>query len=481
MQPPVLIVEIKAQRQLIAHACGASLKAGVRVGMSLAHARALVVSGNQLVAEHEPHKDIAGLHMLARWATRWSPVVSADPPDGLLMDITGCGHLFGGDRGLAAAMGAALTRLRLSSRLAVASTVGAAYATARYAPARLSVIEPGGERVMLESLPITALRLDLKVVESLAELGVVRVDQLLALPRAQLPARYGAAVVRRIDQALGIEPEHIAREVEMPDVRASLELPGGTTQYEAIVSATRLVLGDLARQLERHESGLRQLDAVFNRLDAKTIIITVQVSRPARSAKHLWRLLEPKVERLHLGFGIEGITLVAGRVARVAHRQTTLIDDHRHATHDERASAETLDTIANRIGHDRLYRAVLRESHRPERAAEMVPVYVKGAEPAAHREPIAMVDRPRPSRLYASPKPVRVVALSPDGPVMMVARDEEDLRIITSIGPERIGGEWWRSREASRDYFRVQDEADRWLWIYRVNRSGAWFVHGEWI
>lgn len=477
----MLIVETKAQRQLVAHACGASLKAGVRVGMTLTHARALVVSGNPLVAEHEPHKDVSGLHMLARWATRWSPVVSADPPDGLLMDITGCGHLFGGDRGLATSLGAALTRLRLSARLAVAPTVGAAYATARYAPGRLTVIEPGGERAMLESLPIIALRLDVKAMESLAELGVVRVGQLLALPRVQLPSRYGAAVVRRIDQALGVEPEHIGREVDMPGFRASLELPGGTTQYEAIVSAIRLALSDLARQLERHESGLRQLDAVFSRLDAKTITITVQVSRPARSAKHLWRLLEPKVERLHLGFGIEGITLLAGRVARMAHRQAVLIEDRTGAMHDERASAETLDTIANRIGHDRLYRARLRESHRPERASVMVPVYTLKSDAAPHRASVAHTHAPRPSCLYESPQPARVVALSPDGPVMMLTRDDQDHRIITSIGPERIGGEWWRSREASRDYFRVQDEAGRWLWIYRVNRSGAWFVHGEWI
>lgn len=477
---PVLLVETKAQRQLVAHACAPSLRAGVRPGMSLAHARALLNTNSPVVANHEPHKDAAGLVALARWAIRWSPVVSADPPDGLLIDITGCAHLFGGERALVDALRAALQRLRLTARCVVASTVGAAWGVARFGPRPCAIIEDGRECDALDTLTVHALRLDHVAVAGLAEIGVMRVGQLLALPRTHLPARYGAQVIRRIDQALGQEAERIARTMEAPDFRAALELPGGTTQHEAITSATRLVLADLARQLEQYESGLRQLDAHFARLDAQTLTITVQVSRPTRSAKHLWRLLAPKVERLHLGYGVEGIELTALRVTRIAHTQTTLIDDRANDRHDEQAFAQMLDTIASRIGHDRLCRAVLRESHRPERAAVMMPLHAPQPEARPADVPVTFADRPRPSRLFETPEPANGIALSPDGPVMMLAWRGRDHRIIQSIGPERVSGEWWRSREGGRDYFRVQDEGGRWLWAFRDGRTGAWFIHGEW-
>jgi len=52
--------------------------------------------------------------------------------------------------------------------------------------------------------------------------------------------------------------------------------------------------------------------------------------------------------------------------------------------------------------------------------------------------------------------------------------------ITASIGPERIAGEWWRKNEPTRDYFAVQDDAGRWLWVYRELETGRWFVHGRW-
>ncbi len=72
------------------------------------------------------------------------------------------------------------------------------------------------------------------------------------------------------------------------------------------------------------------------------------------------------------------------------------------------------------------------------------------------------------------------MALHPDGPVRRVRWEGRDHVILTSVGPERIGPEWWKGREATRDYFRVQDEGGRWLWLFREADGGRWFVHGEW-
>lgn len=495
---PVLVVRTVASRQVVSAACEASLRAGVRAGQVLADARALLKS-EPMIVEDDPAEDVRRLRALARWAMRWSPVVSADGLDGLLVDISGCEHLFGGELRLVNQMAERLGRLGLTPRAAVASTVGAAWAAARFGGAgrgdgaSVRRVAPGQERAALSPLPVRALRLAPAAVEGLAEVGVERVGQLLALPRSALPARYGVEVLRRLDQALGAADEPVDRLGEQVRYEASVDLPGGTTNLEAVGLATRAVLGDLARQLAGRESGLRRLDVVYTRLDSAAESVLVQVSRATRDAGHLWKLVRPRLERLNMGFGVEGITARASGVGVMVQRQGSM--SPREATGDPAAFSAMLDTIGNRLGPGRVLRAQWLASHRPERASRLVPALNGAGLEGAAELPACAAALPRPSRLFDRPEPVRVVALSPDGPVISVSgrvagemvngglgggSNERGVAIVTSIGPERIGGEWWRAREGSRDYFRVQDGGGRWLWLYRESATGAWFAHGEW-
>jgi protein ImuB len=54
-------------------------------------------------------------------------------------------------------------------------------------------------------------------------------------------------------------------------------------------------------------------------------------------------------------------------------------------------------------------------------------------------------------------------------------------RLAYAVGPERIGGEWWRGRPRTRDYYDVEDEAGRRFWIFRVTdgRAARWFMQGR--
>jgi protein ImuB len=471
----VLIVRTANQRELVGDACAAARRAGVCAGMTVAHARALLSGRAVVTAPEEPAKDRAGLESLARWAVRWSPVARADPPDGLLIDITGCAHLFGGEPAMARSVASALARLRLSVRVAVASTIGAAWAMARFGPSEIAVVQPGEETRALEPLPISALRLEPAAVIALGEVGVQRIGQLLALPREALPARYGDALVRRVDEALGARIETVISVAEPPPVCAIIELPGGATQWEAVASATRRAVGELCRELDRRCSGARRVDAVFTRLDARPITLTVRTGRASRSAKHLWRLMEPAVERLNLGFGIEEITLRASGLSRLCDAQSHLIAKPARAhTQHEAVFSEALDTLMTRLGPDRLLRPTRRASHRPERASAAITL-----QQGSSVEPACGPILPRPSHLFVDPRPARVTALSPDGPVITLAWSGGESEVIRCLGPERLSGEWWRAREPARDYFRVQDRWGRWLWLFREDGCG-WFVHGEW-
>lgn len=473
----VLVVAASRGRQLVMHGCLNALRSGIAPGMDLAHARALI-RGTVVVATHEPDRDAKALEALARWATRWSPVVWPDQPDGVVLDITGCGHLFGGDRALASSLQRRLRSAGFTARAAIAGCVGAAWAVARYGRASCALIENGQEQQALTPLPVQALRLDPAAVQGLREVGVERVGQLLALPRASLPARYGGELTRRLDQALGRVCEPVLGVVEAAPIQAALELPGGTTQWEAVASATQFLLAELVRQLERRECGLRRLDATFRRLDSAQLGIVTQTSRPTRSPKHLWSLLRPRLERLHLGYGITEILLRAARVAPIPHHQESFVDEPDHTRGDDAAIAQTIDTLTNRIGPDRVRHFALRACHRPEHAADIVPA--SNADTPEATLPSRARAPGRPALLFTKPRPIRVIALSPDGPVMSLEAATGERRVIASVGPERIGGEWWRAREPARDYFRVQVESGRWLWVFREVIGGAWFIHGEW-
>jgi protein ImuB len=109
------------------------------------------------------------LAALALWCQRFTPLTALDPPDGVVLDITGCAHLFGGEAGLQAALAARLP----GARMAIADTAAAAWGLARY----------GGE---LMALPVAALRLPPETAARLRKIGVRTIGQLARLPRAGL-------------------------------------------------------------------------------------------------------------------------------------------------------------------------------------------------------------------------------------------------------------------------------------------------------
>ena len=98
--------------------------------MALADARAMYPK--LPVVEADPEADRRLLEAIADWCDRYTPLVGLDPPDGLLLDVTGCAHLFGGEAALARDLVTRLAQQGLRARVAVADTVGCAWGVARY-------------------------------------------------------------------------------------------------------------------------------------------------------------------------------------------------------------------------------------------------------------------------------------------------------------------------------------------------------------
>lgn len=481
---PILLIETIADRRLVARCCPNATASGIRTGMTLAHARALLNSDSINMQTYDPQRDEKALLTLAHWAMRFSPTVAPDPPDGLLLDITGCQRLFHGERRLINMLANSLEWFGFHARIASASTFACAWAAARFGLGDRNVIPPGGERDAISPLPVEALRIDEETAIALRQVGIDCIGHVLDLPRLELATRFGGDLLLRIDQAMGEALEVIEplRPREVMCVERVFD--GPVKQLEAVLITVRELTEQLAAQLQLQESGVRQLDLCMKRSDAPPVDNSITLSRPSRNVKHLWSLLRPKVENANLGFGVECITMTAAITDRLRHEQVENWSGGTGTNGVDRVG-ELIDNLAGRFGPDGVTRAELVESHVPERSFRHRSV----AHNASTSEPsVQIVDAPRPSLLLVRPEPAQIISRSTDGfPRVLLWRNRSH-EVIARFGPERIGVEWW-NRQADinkhgerdgRDYFRIMDSAGRWLWMYRDIRTGQWFVHGLW-
>jgi len=462
------------RRRVVTAVDKAAAEQGLHAGMPLAKAQALVEG--LVVHDADPEADAEALQALARWALRrFSPVVAADPPNGLVIDITGAAHLNGGEAGVLNMLVEALKSEGITARAAVADTWGAAYAAARFLPERTAVMGPS--RDWLPALPLTALRLERNVVAGLSLLGFESIADLLAQPRAPLVRRFGLDLARRLDQAFGHAHEPIDP-VRLPDVTSIERVfaePIGAP--ETIARYTGKLTEGLCDALEGKGMGARQLDLVFYRTDNRIEAVRVAMARPVRDIKRLTRLLCDQIETVDPGFGIERMRLVATEAEPLVLTQTGTED----ATNAPDLSA-LIDTLRNRIGAERIFGLQPVESDVPERSvvrADALDVDT-GLNWPAHW--------PRPVRLFRKPEAVITLGLLPDYPPRAFTWRGVRHTVTRADGPERIFGEWWKREaetDALRDYFHVEVEDGRRFWLFRTGDGESrepekqrWYVHG---
>jgi protein ImuB len=438
--------------------------------MPVTQARALFGVDAVRLEPHQPDRDRAALRAVAGWARRFSPLVAPDEPDGLLLDVTGCAAVFGGEEGLLRAARAGLRGLGFANRVAIAPTFGCAWAVARHGAG--GIVGAGGVREAVAPLPIAALRVDGDLVEALAEVGIDRVAHLLDMPRSTLPARFGERPLLRLDQALGQAIETIEPVRPLSPPAAERVFDGATDRPEAVELTARELLEEIAAALLERESGAREVEITLERSDLPPERLRISMGRPSRDARHLMKLLGPRLERVNLGFGVEGVRVRVVSSAKLRHDQTSRWDDREGG--DPRALAELVDTLSERLGAGRVLRVRGVESHLPERAFRAEP----GVREPRPGPPAGVTCQDRPTVLFGRPFPAEVIALTPDGPVHRVRWRGGDEAVRASVGPERIAPEWWRAPGPARDHFAVQTESGRWLWLAR--EDGRWLVRGVW-
>lgn len=467
---PFALVERQRGRVQVVLANAFAREKGVGAAMSLADSRA--ICPDLLIMDYPLEKGTLLIKAWAEWAIRYTPVTAVDPPDGLILDASGCAHLWGGERAYVETILQRIRSIGYEARGAMADTIGAAWGLSRYGPSR-QWVQSSDQKSILADLPVSALRLDKAVLHQLHQLGIRKIQQFMDLPRASLRRRWGPEVLTRLDQFWGNQWETLSPfQPEIPYQERLYSLEPINTAVGIRIAIEKL-LASLCQRLEKESKGARQIKLSSYRVDHQVQQVQIHMSNPSRDAQHMLRLFQDRIAEIKPGLGIELFVMEAPAVLPLSWESSLLWAPQ--SAQDKKAIGALIDRIAGKAGAHRLNRYLPAGSHWPEQSFR----------PAIHLEETPDMPwpthLPRPVELLDPPVPIEVIAPMPDYPPLLFRYQGRLHRISKGEGPERIEASWWQDPGNYRDYYSVEDQQGIRYWLFRQGEAGAvssWFLHG---
>src|SRR5215510_6817504 len=361
---PLVVFGKRGNLDLLLAVNAAAERLGLTAGLALAQARAMHPTFTAVPEDRAA--DARLLDAIADGCQRYTPLVAVDPPDGILLDIGGCAHLFGGEENLRGDLLARMTRFGFSA----CAAIGAASAVARFGDAKADANRSERERLAL--LPLAALRLPDETVATLARVGLKRIDDILDLPRAPLAARFGADLLRQLDRALGREDEPLTPRLPIARYVAEKSFPEPIAREEDVLASVERLAARLKTALAARGEGARRLELALFRTDGAVKRIAAGTSRPLRDPRAIRALFVERLaalgDEIDPGFGFDLARLSVLNAEPCPDEQIGL------GTREDQAELDRLvDRLSARLGRRRVSRLVARDSHIPELAAAAVP------------------------------------------------------------------------------------------------------------
>jgi protein ImuB len=458
-------------------ACTSSARRlGATVGMPWTEAESF--SGGRVRSEaDDPLADRETLGAFADDCMELSPIVGVEEgerPECVFIDATGCAAAFGGEERLLDRAVEVAKRRRYAPRVALADTLGMAWAAAHF-DARPRVLVPaGGTMGALAPMPLGALRIAAEAIAALQRLGVYTVGRLAELPRHLLPERFGPTLLDRLDQALGRTPELWTLRQFLPPIRLAQEFETALEQQDVVDACTARLVETLVEELPA-ETGVRRLELRLERPDRFALVEEVEFSRPMRSAKRLWEVLRLRMERLRDVGQVSAIRVEASAVTETPVVQDSLFDDPSVRMRKQEMS-DLLDRLVGRLGRQGVLRCSASAHPEPPKQSVFTPAVPEKPATVKPSPRALWIGRRRPLKLFPSPIPVQV-AESPSGPLRITLYGK-DFRVQQRWGPERIDSGWQRDDPLARDYYRLETHDGAHWWAFRDLSGGGWYLHG---
>ncbi len=456
---PLCLYEMQRGRQVISACNRAARQAGIKAGMTLAAAQPLA-DGLQAIAR-DPQREQAALRRLAQWAQQFTPVVSLQPPSGLLLEVGASLSLFGGIRALQQRIDEAIQRLGYRCRQGIAPTPGAAWLLAQ-AGIDKAIRKQSTLHEQIARLPVHLLSLDADTRQALRLLGIETIGACLQLPRAGLLRRFGAELPLQLDRILGLAPD--PREPYQPPehFHSQIMLPDAVQETEALLFLLRRLLQELSGFLLARNAGAQelQLGLIAPQRPIETLRLTLLA--PTSNPDHLLSLWQEKLDRHPLAAPVEGIEL---RVTKPLPLSPDNLDLFAPRSNERPDVTRFLERLRNHLGPNTIRQLNMIGDHRPEKATTTTP-WRHGQKPLQslshpHQRPPCLIDPPQ------------ALSLSNRGPQF----HGHPLTLLA--GPERIESGWWDSRGTRRDYYIARSQQQQTLWVFQeIGKDVNWYLHG---
>jgi protein ImuB len=481
--PPVAVVDLERNGKVV-RACSEDVRAaGVHTGMSVNSARALVPALHALARDARRERQL--LEAVARRGLHFTPRVSLEPPDGVLLEVRGSLRLFGGARQLC-------HRLEQEIGEATGATVRFAITPAPLASAWFARLHAAGRPVFVRSqedlasriapLPLACTRWPEKVLQTLATMGVRTVGECLRLPREGFARRFGADLLAMLDRATGrrAEPRPAFAAHERFASRRDLEPEIDDTARLGLVLEP--MLAELCRFLRERSRGVQAIEVQLRHRESPVTRVRLRFVQPiGAQPQRIAELLRERLARLELPEPVRNARLVSGPLLDLPSDPLELF------AHDRRESGENvpqlIERLRARLGHAAVHGLACVAEHRPEAAWRSVEPL--SASPALAEKVTRSASEGNLSS--TSPASVGEVARSAGEatrPLWLLEAPEPcDANRLLELeeGPECIETGWWDGRDVARDYYRARDRHGARLWVFRNRRAtdpGGWFLHG---
>ena len=486
-QSAVLVAEEKNALRVQA-VTPAAARAGVRIGMSVAGARArLPKLETELL---DPHAEAADLEALTTQLLAVSPSIATLPPDAVVAEISRVpeGHA-DQEHTLVERVRIRMAQLGHTAHVVVADDPTTALCVAQWQ--RTSTIIPTNQSAAaLAPLPLAALTLPPHSHALLEGLGIHTIGDLARLPTATITGRFSPIVLAAHALAIGRSPgPAIGPWTDEGPPSISQDLPAPVAELEALFFVIGALVRDLSARLSARTQATTQVDLSFRLDGGRSQSISLRLGSPTRNPNTILSKIRHRLEPFKLGGPVTALTLSTRHTTRFEGRQIDLRDPHRKSEVIETVCANLQDTLG--------VRSVLgvrtTPRHRPEGAWRPVPFGApvpRHAGTAAtalaqsHSTDPVVAWEGRPALLPPNRPPILLVPPTiieadnpPGAPLRAIHVDGRWQGVCQLIGPEQLAGEWWR-QPFSRIYWRATLDDGRIAWLYR--EQGRWALHGWW-
>jgi len=416
--------------------------------------------------------DPVRLEQLASRAQRFTPRVSLAPPDGLLLEVAGSLHLFGGVAGLRHELTGECLVLQARPVLAFAPTPLAALTVAR-AGQPLLISDHAQLVGQLAPLPLGALRWPEETRARLARAGVRTIGAVLRLPRAGFARRFGTAQLAMLDALTGRTRDVRAAFQAPVRFRRRRELDCELSDHDELLAALAPLIAALGAFLTARQCGVVEVEYRLVHRQTPPTRCVLTLAAPSADAQQLAALFRERLNALRLPAPVRACELRADQLLPQRTHGRCLWQPGEHGGEAGEESGGLIDRLRARLGPGAVHGLALRAEHRPEGAwTATTPPPVSQRRAASARAAAAAGEATlssRPLWLLPAPQPLAAQGGLP--------RRRGPLRLMSE--PERIETGWWDGGEVTRDYYTAVDLHGVRLWVFREREEPhRWFLHG---